>query len=555
MTSIGDLTTAFNAITFAKPGKTDVEIVQYTIGLATSLKSLHDQNIVHRDICFETVVKTNDVYVLVKSAEQACDNDVASVCVFLGSLDKMSPERMIQSCRYVGSWKPDDVYALGCIFYRVIFSRDLPWARSQEWHEICAKKEEFRPFATEAKNMMATPQVLNNTLNFMAQWMLHPDPNERPDIALVCQKLYQIFPSHLPEIFPLACSVKQKVMFDLSNVELSANIALEVLKSNGLQSGYAYVPRKISGSYLQIIGSLEKNWVLLLPQNREDQFEGFVRTGSNNIPKQVENGTFKVGRRATVLEIIDGVWTAKRCFALSSRNKRCPLSFKASYTKEMWLYEKLGDSKLFPKHFMSFSYGNKSHKRLSLYESFPLCLFDQPSDAFTISHAHKLALKVLQLHTLGLVHRDIKDENVLVAEDGSFVLCDIDSVVLDEQWKNMCDKVGTDEALAPERYTDYTGSWFADDVYALGCLFYEKYSNKNLPWAGCSADKMLERKNAFLKSAIDAKEQLEADFSELANNDPEECGICLIFWMLHPDPKERPSMQTVCDVLEKICKL
>lgn len=552
MNSVDYVTAKLNATTFTEADKTDAEIVKYTRDLASSLKNLHDQNVVHRDIRLQTVIKTNGVYELTKSEDLATDRQAKKVAAVFGRLDSVAPERMNRRHRYLGSWKPDDVYALGCVFYKTILAEDVPWASWEEWEKVQLEKESFRHCSSVAKNVMATPQLLNITLHFVTLWMLHPDPKERPDIAVVCEKLGQIFPSHLPVIAPLECQVKQNLVFDISNVERCATFVLELLKSSGAQSGYAYLPRKKTGSNFQIIGSVEKNWVLLLPENKESQLKEFAPADPHASASLVENGTFKVGRRATVLEKVGEVWVAKNYFALSSRKRQAPYCFKGAYAKEMWLDERLGDSKLFPKHKMSFSYGNKSHKRLSLYEAFSQCLFDQPAAAFELSHAHELALNLLKLHKLGFVHRDIKNENILVSEDGSFAFCDVDTVVLDEQWKEIRENVGTEDGRAPERYTKYTGSWFPDDVYGLGCVFFEKYYNCRPAWADCSSEEMAKRKNNVLKDSIEAKQCLQADFSEFARQDPEDCGICLILWMLHPDPKERPTMQEVCDVIEQI---
>lgn len=536
MNSLSQLTKTVSTFTIACPLKTDLQILQFTLDLSTSLKCLHDQNFVHGDICLNSVVKINDKYVLTKSEKKAgCSHGIAS-----SSNDTIALELA------------NDIYELGRVFFQYVFPKNIPYPSSKELSENKVKNEYCTSTASDAKKMMETPHLVNDTLRFVTLWMLHPDPKERPTSTVVYEKLHQLFPSHLPAFSCLAPSSKQKIVLDLANIEACAFMALGVLINNGLQNGYGYLSRKNTGTDFQILGSLEKNWVLLLPENKEGRGKGFNVRDVDSDPKEPENGTYKVGRRAIVLEKIGDLWERKCYFALSSRNERDPLYFKGSYAKEMWLYEKLGASNLFPRHIMSFTYANKPHKRLALYEAYVGCLFDQNVQAFSICSAYSLAAKLLELHQMGFAHRDIKNENVLVAEDGSFVFCDIDTVVPDELWKNRISVVGTEDIIAPERYTNHTGSWFPDDVYGLGCLFYEKFFDQDLPWVDLPPVKKREYKNKYLVKATEAKNFVESNFSCLTRESADKLANCLVYWMIHPSPTERPSMQKVCEVLENL---
>ncbi len=486
-----------------------------------------------------TILETIDgEYFLAASTEQACDADVQHTCEYIGAIDTMSPERMNQSILFTGSWLPDDIYALGRALYKVVFRNDVSWANCADWKKVQAEKEKLAHKSADAKILLQNPQLSKDILRLLALWMLHPDRKERPCIASVCNVLIAIFPSNLPGFACYYYEGSEEVFLDKSNPKACAELALKILKSSGLQAGYGYIPRESTSTKYQILGSLEKKWVLLLPKKEDSKKEW---------------GTFKIGRKATLLEEIDGLWQSNKYYVLTSRNEKCSTAFKYSHAKEMWFYQVLGDaSALFPRHILSFTYPEKPHKRLSLYEALPACLFDISPKLFTVTDAYNLAVKILTLHNKGLAHRDLKSENILIADDCSFKLCDPDSVVLDEQWKNVCDVVGTEDTKSPERYTNYTGSWFPDDVYSLGCLFYEKFYNKLLPWTNDPLEEKLKSKNEFLKTSCNAKNLILSELFELTVPDPEKRAIVLMLWMIHPNQKERPTMQMVVDQLKKL---
>ncbi|MGA3256043.1 MAG: serine/threonine-protein kinase, partial [Mycobacterium sp.] len=77
-------------------------------------------------------------------------------------------------------------------------------------------------------------------------------------------------------------------------------------------------------------------------------------------------------------------------------------------------------------------------------------------------------------HTAGVLHRDVKPENILVSGDDFAYLVDfgIASAATDEKLTQIGTTVGTFKYMAPERFTDSEVTYRAD-IYALTCVLYE----------------------------------------------------------------------------------
>ena len=93
-----------------------------------------------------------------------------------------------------------------------------------------------------------------------------------------------------------------------------------------------------------------------------------------------------------------------------------------------------------------------------------------------VGTAHALAEALAYCHARGVVHRDVKPDNVILTPDGRPVLIDFGSVLLEGAkrltFSGLSGELGTPEYMAPEQVQGKRGD-ARTDIYALGTLLYE----------------------------------------------------------------------------------
>ena len=158
----------------------------------------------------------------------------------------------------------------------------------------------------------------------------------------------------------------------------------------------------------------------------------------------------------------------------------------------------------------------------------------EKEDTFTIRDTRfyiaEIALALDYLHSIGVVYRDLKLENVLIGNDGHIKLCDFGlskDISPDCRTSTFC---GTTEYLAPEivlgKEYDYKIDW-----WALGILTYELLFGET-PFY-----------NQTNKGIMDCIVQSEPPFNESA---PKPI-VDFIKKLLTKDPKKRPGLKELKD--------
>jgi serine/threonine protein kinase len=108
--------------------------------------------------------------------------------------------------------------------------------------------------------------------------------------------------------------------------------------------------------------------------------------------------------------------------------------------------------------------------------------------------AVKLARAVAALHRAGIIHRDIKPDNVILEGGGSLKLIDLGVVRIPGLENFPPDEIpGTQAYMAPEMFEGETGNE-ATDIYALGVTMFRAFTGE-YPYGNLDAVSPSRRKN------------------------------------------------------------
>jgi eukaryotic-like serine/threonine-protein kinase len=160
----------------------------------------------------------------------------------------------------------------------------------------------------------------------------------------------------------------------------------------------------------------------------------------------------------------------------------------------------------------------------------------QPSEHELVRLFYDLACGVDAIHRAGMLHRDLKPTNVMIADSGRVVVLDFGLVrdIENQHLLTQDDSVsGTPAYMPPEQAVGDTLSE-ASDWYAFGAMLYEAISGV-LPIDGRNITTLLQRK-------------MREDPRPLADGAPREV-LDLCMALLARDPARRPPGSKVLEVL------
>ena len=152
----------------------------------------------------------------------------------------------------------------------------------------------------------------------------------------------------------------------------------------------------------------------------------------------------------------------------------------------------------------------------------------------------ELADALDHVHALGVVHRDVKPDNVWLGADGSAALGDFGIAVAFEDRDGPAGPTGTPYYAAPEQAAG-AGAATAADLYALGATFYELLCGRP-PFTGPTREAVLAQHAAAAPVPL----------SELADGLPPALER-LVLRLLAKQPAERPA--TAAEVRDELAAL
>jgi serine/threonine protein kinase len=154
------------------------------------------------------------------------------------------------------------------------------------------------------------------------------------------------------------------------------------------------------------------------------------------------------------------------------------------------------------------------------------------AEADAVKVVTQVAQALHYAHGAGVIHRDVKPDNILCLPDGRVKLTDFGlakELHADEELTRQAAGLGTPNYMAPEQFCDARSAGVRCDVYSLGATLYHLLTGR-LPFEAKSDLAILTKKQ---KAAGTSPRAVLSGVSERVD--------VAVRMALHPDPEQRPA--------------
>jgi serine/threonine-protein kinase len=150
-----------------------------------------------------------------------------------------------------------------------------------------------------------------------------------------------------------------------------------------------------------------------------------------------------------------------------------------------------------------------------------------PSDK-AVEAARKLCAGLTAAHDRGVIHRDLKPQNIMVNKRGEIVIMDFGLAAISDQLSGAEVRNGTPAYMAPEQLKG-TGLTAKSDIYALGLVLYELFTGRK-PYDAKNVQQLIDLQDSV---SLTSMTSVAADIDPVVEKVIRRC--------LDPDPAKRPA--------------
>ena len=150
-----------------------------------------------------------------------------------------------------------------------------------------------------------------------------------------------------------------------------------------------------------------------------------------------------------------------------------------------------------------------------------------PADK-ALEAARKLCAGLTAAHDRGVIHRDLKPQNIMINKRGEIVIMDFGLAAISDQLSGAEVRNGTPAYMAPEQLKG-TGVTARSDIYALGLVLYELFTGKR-PYDAKNVQQLIDLQDSVNLTSMTS---VAADIDPAVEKVIRRC--------LEPDPAKRPA--------------